>query len=85
MWHSFTDANTYPGKAEALARHCEAIGRDGSTIERSSGVQGGDAESLVANAEALAQLGVTLMTVGCDGPGYDLGQAETLIRWRDSR
>ena len=85
MWHSFTDANTYPGKAEALQRHCETVGRDPATIERSSGVQGNDAESLTANAEALAQLGVTLMTVGCDGPRYDLSQAETLIRWRDSR
>ena len=63
----------------------QAIGRDPATIERSSGVEGRDAESLVANAEALASLGVTLMTVGCDGPDYDLGPAETLVRWRDSR
>ncbi|MCI4674040.1 LLM class F420-dependent oxidoreductase [Candidatus Mycolicibacterium alkanivorans] len=85
MWHSFTNAETYPGKAEALAAHCEAVGRDPGSIERSSGVEGRDAESLVANAEALAGLGVTLMTVGCDGPDYNLGPAETLVRWRDSR
>jgi hypothetical protein len=30
-------------------------------------------------------LGVTLMTVGCDGPDYNLGPAETLVRWRDGR
>lgn len=85
MWHSFTNAETYPGKAEALAAHCEAVGRDPGSIERSSGVEGRDAESLVANAEALAGLGVTLMTVGCEGPDYNLGPAETLVRWRDSR
>ena len=84
-WHSFTNADTYPDKAAALAAHCESIGRDPAAIERSSGVEGRDPETLVANAEALARLGVTLMTVGCDGPDYDLGPAEALIRWRDNR
>ena len=41
--------------------------------------------TLTANAEALARLGVTLMTVGCDGPDYDLGPAAALVRWRDRR
>lgn len=84
-WHSFTNAETYPGKADVLARHCAGVGRDPDTIERSSGVQGNDAEALVTNAEALARLGVTLMTIGCDGPDYDLGPAAALVRWRDSR
>jgi hypothetical protein len=85
MWHSFTNATTYPGKAAALARHCADTGRDPDTVERSSGVEGRDADTLVANAEALAGLGVTLMTVGCGGPDYNLGPAETLVRWRDNR
>ena len=38
-----------------------------------------------ANAETLVGLGVTLLTVGCDGPDYDLTAAEALCRWRDSR
>ena len=84
-WHSFTNSDSYPGKAAVLETHCQAVGRDPSTIERSCGVTGADSEALVANAEALAHLGVTLMTVGCDGPDYDLGPAETLIRWRDNR
>ncbi|WP_059014596.1 LLM class F420-dependent oxidoreductase [Mycobacterium sp. M26] len=85
QWHSFTNAETYPGKAAALDKHCQDVGRDPATIERSSGVEGRDAETLAANAEALAALGVTLMTVGCDGPDYDLSAAQALIRWRDSR
>ena len=85
QWHGFTNADTYPGKAEVLARHCADVGRDPATIERSSGVEGNDTDTLVANAEALAGLGVTMMTVGCDGPDYDLGPAQALIRWRDSR
>jgi len=85
MWHSFTNATTYPVKAEALGRHCRDTGRDPGTIERSSGVEGREADTLVANAEALAGLGVTLMTVGCGGPNYNLGPAEALVRWRDGR
>ena len=85
IWHSFTNADTYPGKAAVLARHCADTGRDPETVERSSGVDGRDDVTLAANAEALARLGVTLMTVGCDGPDYDLGPAAALVRWRDSR
>jgi probable F420-dependent oxidoreductase len=85
IWHGFTTPDTYLGKAEVLARHCADTGRDPHTIERSSGVQGRDPSTLVANAEALARLGVSLMTVGCDGPNYDLGPAEALVRWRDGR
>ena len=84
-WHSFTNAETYPAKAAALAAHCQAVGRDPATIERSAGVEGRKPDQLTANAEALAQLGVTLMTVGCDGPDYDLGPAAALIGWRDDR
>ena len=84
-WHSFTNADTYPGKAAALEGHCKTVGRDPATIERSSGVEGRDPATLTANAEALARLGVTLMTLGCDGPDYDLGPAQALIRWRDNR
>ena len=84
-WHSFANPETYPAKAAVLDAHCKAVGRDASAIERSTGVEGRDPETLAANAEALARLGVTLMTVGCDGPDYDLGPAEALIRWRDSR
>jgi hypothetical protein len=49
-------------------------------------VEGGnDLDALVANAEALAGLGVTLLTVGSNGPDYDLGPAQALVRWRDAR
>lgn len=85
IWHGFTNAETYPGKAEVLDRHCADVGRDPAKVERSSGVEGRDRDSIIASAEALTGLGVTLLTVGTDGPDYDLGPAETLVRWRDSR
>ncbi|MGP4058108.1 LLM class F420-dependent oxidoreductase [Mycobacterium sp. 4D054] len=83
IWHSFSDSESYPRKADILARHCADVGRDPAAIERSAGVEGRDHEALVNNAEALRALGITLLTVGVNGPDYDLGQAEALCRWRD--
>ncbi len=74
-----------------LEDHCAAVGRDPSTIERSAGVEnssgvrrGEGVDGLIANAEGLAALGVTLLTVGVNGPEYDLTAAEALCKWRDS-
>ena len=36
-------------------------------------------------ARHCADLGVTLLTVGANGPDYDLSDAEALCRWRDQR
>lgn len=92
IWHGFTTVETYPGKAESLARHCAAIGRDPETIVRSAGVElipgahrSKGTDALLANADALAGLGVTLMTVGVNGPDYDLAGAQALCGWRDNR
>ncbi|MCW2565328.1 MAG: putative F420-dependent oxidoreductase, family, partial [Mycobacterium sp.] len=41
--------------------------------------------ALVAEADAFVELGVTMLTVGVNGPDYDLTQAEALCRWRDRR
>ena len=85
IWHSFSDSSEYPQKAEVLARHCADVGRDPAAIERSAGVSGKGAGALLAEADALADLGLTLLTVGVNGPDYDLSDAETLCRWRDQR
>jgi probable F420-dependent oxidoreductase len=85
IWHGFVERETYPRKAEILAEHCAAVGRDPATIERSAGVQAGGLDALLAEADGLADLGMTLLTVGVNGPDYDLTQAEALCRWRDRR
>jgi probable F420-dependent oxidoreductase len=92
VWHGFTDIESYPKKSAVLAGHCAAAGRDPATIEHSAGVENADGvsrgegtDALIANAEAFAHLGVTLLTVGCNGPDYDLTAAQALCRWRDSR
>jgi probable F420-dependent oxidoreductase len=80
IWHGFTTVDSYPQAAEVLAEHCQAVGRDPDTIERSAGV---NIENLLADAEGLVALGVTLLTVGVNGPDYDLSDAEALCRWRE--
>ncbi len=89
VWHSFADATAYPAKSAVLAEHCAAVGRDPAGIERSAAVGGetgaADAGRLIAEAAALTDLGVGLLTIGASGPDYDLTGAETLCRWRDRR
>ncbi len=85
IWHSFTDGDTYPAKAAVLDGHCADVGRDPAAIERASGVPEKSVEAALAGAQTLTDLGVTLLTVGVNGPDYDLSIAEALVRWRDER
>jgi hypothetical protein len=48
-------------------------------------VNGNSLDALLAEADAFVELGVTMLTVGVNGPDYDLTQAEALCRWRDRR
>ncbi|HTY32315.1 LLM class F420-dependent oxidoreductase [Mycobacterium sp.] len=81
IWHSFASAEEFPAKSAVLERHCADVGRDPAGIERSVAVS--DGGELMTNAERLVNLGATLLTVGCDGPDYDLTAAEALCKWRD--
>ncbi|BBY85867.1 LLM class F420-dependent oxidoreductase [Mycolicibacterium tokaiense] len=85
IWHGFTDRSTYPGKAAVLDGHCAAVGRAPEAIERSSGVPERNVDDMLAEADALVELGVSLLTIGVNGPDYDLSAAEALVRWRDQR
>ena len=40
-------------------------------------------KKLLDDAEGLVALGVTLLTVGVNGPDYELSDVEQLCRWRD--
>ncbi len=85
IWHSFADHDSYPHKAQILDRYCADAGRDPATIERSAGVPERDIGAMLGEAAALVDLGVTLLTVGLNGPDYDLSAVEALCRWRDHR
>jgi probable F420-dependent oxidoreductase len=85
IWHSFADASDHPRKTEVLNGHCADVGRDPATVERSAGVPEKSVEAMLEGAEAFAGQGVTLLTIGVNGPDYDLTKAEALVRWRDER
>jgi hypothetical protein len=57
------------------------VGRDPAEIERSIAVQRGPDEI----AEPLAEAGVTLFTIGVNGPEHDLALAAKWVAWRDGR
>ncbi|AEE46422.1 LLM class F420-dependent oxidoreductase [Cellulomonas fimi] len=81
-WHSFGDVETLRRKSAILDEHGSAVGRDtASLVERSIGV-GAPPEEV---ADELVQAGVTLFTIGVDGPDYDLSLVERWVAWRDAQ
>ncbi len=87
IWHDFGDPDSLRRKLPILAKHCTEAGRDPDAIEISAGVGGrpvpdGDPESLGGE---LRELGVSLFTVGADGPDFDLGLLRRWIDWRDNQ
>jgi len=82
IWHTFADFETLERKSAILAQHCADVGRDPAEIERSVGFD----RRLGPIDEAgprLLDLGVSLFTVGVDGPDYDLSQLRETIEWRN--
>ncbi|MDT7727776.1 MAG: hypothetical protein QOI21_4352 [Actinomycetota bacterium] len=82
IWHGFGDPEVVARKVKILDEHCVAIDRDPSEIERSAGVSEGDPEVVGAQ---LNDLGVSLFTIGVDGPNHDLGMLRSWIEWRDKQ
>jgi probable F420-dependent oxidoreductase len=81
IWHGFGDAATVRRKSEILDRWCADVGRAPDEIERSCGVDGDPADV----GQDLVDAGVTLFTVGLNGPDYDMSRAAKWITWRDQQ
>ena len=60
-----------------------AVARGALGVDRDRPGPGGECRARLG--EALVGLGVTLLTIGVNGPDYDLTAAEALVRWRDGR
>ncbi len=80
IWHGFGDAATVAHKTTVLDQWCAQVDRRPELIERSAAV---DASPGTA-AEALLAAGVSLFTLGLNGPGYDLGLTREWIAFRDA-
>jgi len=80
IWHGFGEPDVLAHKREVLDGWCGEVGREPEAIERSAGVDKAPDEV----ARALQAAGVTLFTVGVNGPDYDLGLAKEWIAFRDA-
>ena len=81
IWHGFGDVEVVRRKVGILDGHCADVGRDPSEVERSVGVEGDPGD----DAQTLLDLGVTLFTVGTDGPDFDLTTVRRWVAWRDAQ
>ena len=81
IWHGFFDPNdrdVYPRKQAVLDDWCAKVGRDPKSIERSVGSF--DATRVDLADEMLAA-GAQQITVGINGPDYDLGPLKEWLAW----
>ncbi len=81
IWHGFGDPEVVERKVRILDEHCADLGRDPAEIERSVGVEG-EPDDL---GPALLAHGVTLFTIGVNGPDYDFALLGRWLRWRDAQ
>ncbi len=88
VWHTFAQGEELAHKLEVLRGHCEAEQRPMSAIDVSVGVGGPGRLGRAPDApevegQPLRDLGVSLFTVGLNGPGYDLSIVEPWVAWRN--
>lgn len=81
IWHGFGDPETIRRKIRILDGWCRAAGRDPSVVERSVGANFDG----IDQADALLEVGATQITLGVDGPTYDLAGLDEWIAWRDAK
>jgi probable F420-dependent oxidoreductase len=89
-WHArFPDhpAQLEP-KVAALSRWCDEYGRDPGDIEWGFGLSPSPrdhAEVLARHADAYVDMGFTQITLGFNGPNWDVTTARDWIEWRDEQ
>ncbi len=82
IWHGFGKPEVIAHKNRVLDGHCQDVGRDPNTIERSCGAKPTDPES----GDALVEAGATFITLGFDGRSrYDLAPVKEWLAWRDEK
>ncbi len=77
IWHYFW-GRSYKHKNQVLDEWCVKVGRDPKTILRSAGVDW----SKTSPGPEMAELGE--ITLGLDGPDYDLAPVKEWLAWRDA-
>jgi alkanesulfonate monooxygenase SsuD/methylene tetrahydromethanopterin reductase-like flavin-dependent oxidoreductase (luciferase family) len=88
VWHAMfpsSPAELEPS-VEALRGWCASVGRDPADIEWAVGIEPDMlAHDLAKHADEYADRGFTQITLGVNGPDYDLGPVRDWLAWRDAR
>ncbi len=79
IWHGFGEPHVLQHKNTVLDDWCAKVGRDPSAIERSVGAK----PERVDMGDALLEAGAQQITLGLNGPGYDMGPVKEWLAWRD--
>jgi len=79
IWHGFGSPEQIRHKHAVLDRWCAQVGRDPAAIERSVGPNPKHPEL----GEAYRAIGTGQITLGLNGPSYDLGPVKEWLAWRD--
>ncbi len=79
IWHGFGDVETFTHKSAVLDEWCTNLGRDPKDVERSVGI---DPEKIEL-ADAYRAAGADELTIGLNGPDYDMGKVKDWLEWRD--
>lgn len=81
IWHGFGRPEVIAHKNQVLDEWCAKEGTDPAAIERSVGV---DADKH-ALGDRMVEAGATQITIGLNGPRYDMGHIAEWLAWRDTR
>ncbi len=84
IWHYFWDPEQperFINKIAVLDQHCADVGRARSEIEVSAGVD----PKRIDQADAMAAAGVVEITLGLNGPDYDMAPVKEWVAWALAR
>ncbi len=81
IWHGFGSPETFIHKSAVLDEWCAKAGREPSAVERSVGFD----EKHANRMDDYAAAGANEITIGLNGPKYDMGSVREAIAWRDGK
>ena len=82
IWHGFystKEPDLFAHKNRVLDEWCARVGRDPAAVERSVGVD----PAKIDLAPRLLESGAQQVTLGFNGPHYDMAVVEDWVAWRD--
>jgi len=81
IWHGFGTPEVFTHKSSVLDEWCVKSGRDPSQIDRSIGID----PRMIDKADEYTAAGANEITIGLNGPDFDMGPVRELLSWRNSR